>query len=696
MRPRGLPRAAGRLLVSEWVWVAGLVAASAAIRFAMARGTVSPWIFVDELIYSELAKSLAEDGQRQIRDVPAGNAYGLLYPLLLSPAYLLFDRVSDAYEAMKLVNAVVVSLAAVPVYLIGRRLLTPPFALLGAALALAPPALLYSGMLMTENAFYPAFALAALMLVRALERPSWGRTLALVGAIGLAFLVRAQAVALLPAALSAPVLLAALAGRTRVLREHWRLYATVSGAALAAALWYVARGRSPREALGAYAAVSNGDYDPVEVGRWVVYHLAGLDLAVAVAPLAAFGLLAAVARSQPREVQVFVAASVSLFVWLLLQVSAFASLPYVQRVEERNLFHVMPLLFLALLVWVRVGAPRPLVRTAAVVAAVVLLPLALPWERLIGVQALSDTFSLFPWWDVFEAGVSYDRLGLVAALLAGVVAAAFVALPLRLAPLLPLVVFLYLAAEHDSVYGRVEEASAGALFQGVGGERPDWVDAEVGSDTEVAVVWSWRVDYRTVFVNEFFSRSVGPVYYLTAPTPGGLPETPVSVDGRNGRLLDPAGQPIVAPYALTDRTVSLDGEVVARNRVPGSVLLRTDGQLRLSHTVDGVYPDSWSGPTVTYTRFRCRGGEVVATVQSDGGLFREPQVVTATAAGGRTVRFTVPVGATRRLAVPLAPQRSTCVVSFAVSPTAVPAQVQPGATDERDLGLHFLGFRHRP
>jgi hypothetical protein len=31
-------------------------------------------------------------------------------------------------------------------------------------------------------------------------------------------------------------------------------------------------------------------------------------------------------------------------------------------------------------------------------------------------------------------------------------------------------------------------------------------------------------------VTEFFNRSVGPVYYVTDPTPGGLPETRVDVD----------------------------------------------------------------------------------------------------------------------------------------------------------------------
>lgn len=695
-RPDALARASGRLLLGEWVAVGALVAASAVIRFALARGMEAPWIFVDELIYSELAKGLAEDGSRLIREVHVGNRFGLVYPLLLSPAYALFDGVPDAYEAMKAINALVISLTAVPVYLLGRRLLPPPLALLGAVLALAPPTLLYAGTLMTENAFYPAFALTALTLVRALEAPTWWRSLALVGVMVLAFLVRAQAVVLVPASLTAPLLLAWWErGGRAALRPYWRLYATLGGAALAAALAYLAQGRSPSEALGAYAAVTNGDYRPLEVARWTLYHLAGLDLAVAFAPLAAFALLVVAVPRQAREVRVFVATALSLGVWLLLQVSAFASLPYVERVEERNLFHVLPLLFLGLLVWIHVGAPRPRRATAAVALAVTLLPLALPWERLIGVQALSDTFSLLPWWGVRDAGVPVARLGLVAAGLAGGVVLALVATPARLVRLLPLVVLAYLVAEHDSVRTRLETASAGSLFQGIGAERADWVDAAVPEGSEVVQVWSNRPDYRTVFVNEFFSRSVGRVFYTGAATPGGLPEFPVSIDGRNGRLLDPSARPIIAPFALTDTTVALAGRPVARDRRPGLVLLRLRGPLRLTHTVDGVYADSWSGPRVTYTRFRCRGGSVALTVQSDGGLFREPQRLLARS-GARSIRFAVPAGSTRLVRVPLAAARGRCEAVVDVLTTAVPARERPDATDERELGVRVRGFVYQP
>src|SRR5262249_44622338 len=69
----------GRSLVRAipaWAWVAGIVVFSAAIRFWLSRRMVAPWIMVDELIYSELAKSFAEHGRFLIRDVSAGSSYG--------------------------------------------------------------------------------------------------------------------------------------------------------------------------------------------------------------------------------------------------------------------------------------------------------------------------------------------------------------------------------------------------------------------------------------------------------------------------------------------------------------------------------------------------------------------------------------------------------------------------------------------
>jgi hypothetical protein len=81
---------------------------------------------------------------------------------------------------------------------------------------------------------------------------------------------------------------------------------------------------------------------------------------------------------------------------------------------------------------------------------------------------------------------------------------------------------------------------------------------------------------------------------------------------------------------------------------------------------------------------------VTAVVASDVKLFEQPQTVTA---AGRSVTFAPEdVG---RLTVPLQPRDGVCRVTFTVSPTAVPALVQPGSVDARVLGARFIQFAYR-
>jgi len=101
--------------VPVWVWLAGLVLLSAGFRYGLSRRVVAPWIMVDELIYSELAKSFAASGHFLIRDVHHG-AYGVVYPLLIAPAWRVFGSVPDAYAAAKTIGSVLMSLTAIPVY----------------------------------------------------------------------------------------------------------------------------------------------------------------------------------------------------------------------------------------------------------------------------------------------------------------------------------------------------------------------------------------------------------------------------------------------------------------------------------------------------------------------------------------------------------------------------------------------------
>ena len=103
-----------------WAWLALVVAVSIVFRAWLGSRMPAPFIFTDELHYQENARSLAAGDGLKVRDEPYG-IVSVLYPLLLAPAYALFDSLPDAYAAARTINAVVMSLAAVPAFLIARR-----------------------------------------------------------------------------------------------------------------------------------------------------------------------------------------------------------------------------------------------------------------------------------------------------------------------------------------------------------------------------------------------------------------------------------------------------------------------------------------------------------------------------------------------------------------------------------------------
>lgn len=669
--------------VPVWAWLAGIVVASFLFRWWIARGMVGPFIMVDELIYSELARSLADGDGLQVRDRPSG-VVSVLYPLLIAPAYLLYDSLPDAYAAVKVINAALISSAAIPAFFLARRVLAPGLSLFAALLAVALPSLVYSGTVMTENAFYPAFLLVALALVLALERPTAQRQLVLLGLCGVTLLVRVQGIALVLAALSAPLLLRLFARRS--LRPYRLLYGLVAGGAVLVVLLQLARGSSLSSLLGAYSVVGETEYDLSEVVRYLFWHVAELDLYLGVFPVVAFVLLLVRARSLDPAAQTFLAAVSALSFWVLLVVAAFASQFASNRIQERNMFFLAPLLLIALLVWIDRGAPRPRLATVAAAVAAGALPAAIPYERFIETGAISDTLMLLPLWNLQDR-ITLPRVDEVVLLVGIAGAALFLLLPRRWALALPLVVLLYFALAFRPVaigaHG-LRHASEGAVFTGIRTGQRDWIDRAVPDGAQVAVLWTGRPDRFTVNQNEFFNRSVGPVYTLRGPVPGNLPETPVTIDP-GGIVRRADGSPVREEYVLTDGSVEPDGEPVARDPALGLTLYRTPGTVVSTTTISGMSEDQWSGPVVNYRRVRCKGGTLTVTLESDPSLFERPQTVTA-----GDVRAEVPPLGQRQLVVPLDSIGGVCRVRFSVSPTKV-----PGNGDDRELGVHFRAFEYQ-
>jgi len=663
-----------------------------------------PWIFVDELIYSELAKSFSATGHFAVRAKPVGFAFGFVYPVLISPAWKLFGPATHAYAAAKAINSVAMSLVAVPTYFLARRLMGQWLALLAALLAVAVPSMVYTGTLMTENAFYPLFVATVLGLVAYLERPTIRNAALLLVAFFFTFETRTQAVALVPAILVAPVLLSVLDRRgVRGLRDHRWLYAGAGALAVVVLASEAALGRSPLAVLGVYRSTGSTHSGVGDVARWLLYHVAEFDLYVGIIPFAALVALAVTGPRLPRRHRVFVAAVIPVSVFLLLAVSAFATKPDVLRIEERNMFYLAPLFLIALLAWIDLGAPRALLAVGAGAVAAAALPGTIPFTRLISVSARSDTLSLLPWWQLQDKVISLDEVQAVVVLGSVVAALLFLVVPRRALLALPLLVLCYFALEQQPIESSphgIRNASVGTLFAGIANPHRDWIDRAVGRDANVVALTSGAFERRfTIWQNEFFNRSVGRVYNLGPPLPGNFPETPVGLDPRTGLIHDGDGRPVEARYVLADGfAAAVAGQRVAADDRDRMTLLRVDGPLRTKSLVSGLYAgDTWSGRTAQYTRFDCRGGSVAVTLGSDPGLFKQAQTVIARV-GGRVVgRATVPPAGQAVLTVPLEPRDGRCVADFAVARTAVPALVTNGAnTDARELGAHFLGFAYSP
>ena len=689
-RVRSTPLGAVRA-IPVWAWLVGLVAVSTLVRFALARHSPAPWIMIDELIYSELAKSFAHTGHFLVRD-QSSNVYGFVYPLLISPAWAVFGAVPKAYAAAKGINALAMSLAAVPAYFLARRVLSQWMALLAAVLTVAVPSMVYTGTLMTENAFYPLLLVAALAMVVWLERPTIGTTALVLGASLLCFLTRTQALALLPALLTAPLL---VAGR-RAFREYRVLYG-VCGAGVALVLIEQGiRGKSPLGVLGAYEAANKAHYTVGEVSRWFLYHLGDLDLSLGIVPFAALLLLAFSARGRPRRRARLPRRDGRA---LLLARARGGNLRLGAVVPHRGAEHVLRHAALpdraAAVDRARSGAPcgadRRRIARRGRTARRGSLREADRAERGVRHHLVARRCGH---WPTRDSGSATSAAVVVAGSIAA--ALAFLVVPRRYVLVLPLLVLVYFAVSQKPIEGKQRSASVGALYAGIRAPQRDWIDRAVGRDANVSVIWSGSTDRHSIWENEFFNRSVGTIYDTGAPLLGDLPEIHVTADRKTGLMRDPDGKLIRSRYMLTDGSVSLRGRVLATDPLKGILLYRVSGPLRQTTRVTGLYPqDTWSGPNVTYKRYSCRGGTLTVELLGDTALFTTPQTVVAVVNGHEVRRLVVPPGKPTTMSVPLEPRNLTCSVLFKVSPTAIPAVVTKGENpDPRNLGLHFDRFSY--
>ncbi|MDX6504185.1 MAG: hypothetical protein QOE29_1310, partial [Gaiellaceae bacterium] len=252
-----------------------------------------PSYIPDEYLYASLGHSLGEHGTSAVRGEHAAFP-ALLQPLLTAPLWLVGD-VQTGLNLVKALNAVAMAAAAVPLYLLARRLgLARSGALFCALLGAASPNLYFVSLVLSNPISYPLALGAVVAAVAVLERPTARGQLVFLALAGLATFASIQFIALPAVLIGAAVVVE----RGRIVRVVRQFRLTVVLLALASVTFLV-----QPSLLGFYR------HTPAVVGRlgtgsWLHWtSLGALLLAVSAGTCFVPGAVAAVAQgiARPRE-----------------------------------------------------------------------------------------------------------------------------------------------------------------------------------------------------------------------------------------------------------------------------------------------------------------------------------------------------------------------------------------------------------
>jgi hypothetical protein len=636
-----------------WVWVAALVVASTALRSWAALDVPVPWIAPDEMTYGLIGQNLYRSGSLDILGGPTPYFSAVVPAFVGLPLSL--ANLSFGYDLLKVLQALAMSLTAVPVYVWGRSLAGTRWALVAAALTLALPGLVYSGLVMTEVVFYPVLVLAAWAAARAIQEPTAQRQALLVAAIALAVLTRLQALVLVPAVLAAYGVDAGLARSTATLRRSRLLLGigVVAVAGLGAAYLGDAGG-----VFGGYSVVTRGSYEAGEVIRFVIYHAAALTILTGVFPVCALLvlLIAAVRRGEPDPaVRAYLAVAVSFSVLLVIEVGVFAS-RYVGQLAERDLIGLAPILFLALAIWIRRGAPRGY-WVMSLVGIAVAAPLAfLPLRRLVTSYAPPDAPTLTPLYDLRRM-TSLSTLELLFFVGAALAIVLFAVVPRRLVVLLPLVLLVLLGGA--SVAASLHTAHQAQIRKSTYlGSDPRWVDHT--ADGPVSLLSAGETGWVGVWEQLFWNRRIQSVYGLRGTTVfGPVPRKSLRIQ-RDGRLVGSDGSTpdpryVLAPLGEVESVPAYApaGDLVAHvsqpdNPAGGWALWRVNPPLRLVSRSSGLAPngDVYAGGDAHLTAYGCHGVFQLTL------LVKQPQTVTILRNGAVYKRLRFATGEPWRAEIP--------------------------------------------
>jgi hypothetical protein len=586
----------------------GLVAVSFAVRLVTGWLRATPNYFSDEYLYAELGRSLLESGRPLVRGVEL-TFPSLLQPLVTAPAWIA-DDVWVSYRLIQGLGALAMSLAAVPVFLLARRLgLGRPLSLGAAAFALSIPDLLFASWVTAEPFAYPLLLAAVLTGTTALAEPSRRRGALFLGFAALATFARVQFI-VLPLCFAAAVLILGL--RERRLRATARAQAPVLGALAAGGLLAAAVGFA--RLLGLYEGVLDQRAAPLEllertgVNALVLAYASGWILL----PGAILGFALALARPRGRNELAFAALALPLIAALLLQAGLFGA---VEHAQERYVFYALPLAAVAFCLYASRGWPARALH-ALLATGLLAVSATVPLAGFAAVEGKAHSPLLLAAFRVQEWVGSPGTGSLAFAVPAALLLAA--AVPLSRSPRLgtPIALGLAILAATATWSAAVafDTRNAEAVRAAFLPENPSWVDRH-GLESVLLVRGPHGV--KTEALEQlFWNRSVKRVALLPLAEELDHVHSSRLRIASDGRLLL-AGEAVHSPllvdgYAGTIRLA--DAKLIDSS--PSYTLWRPSGAARLSLYLAGRFDDGWlAGAGRLYLWPRRPGGRLSALVE---------------------------------------------------------------------------------
>ena len=590
-----VPESLGRARALEArIALTSMIAVSFVLRFVAALAHPTPRYFPDEYIYAELSRSIAH-GSLSIRGIPT-RFPAMLEPLLTAPFWL----GSDPAVAMRLtqaMHALAVSLIALPVFLLARRVrLDSRTALLCALVALALPSLVFASYLSADAIGILLVLLALHAALRLLDESTWRRQLAFLLLAGGATFARTQYVVLIPV-----FLVAALAmTRWRPL-EAVRRYSVVSVALLVPLSGVVLLG--PSRSLGYYQNILNFQFDIPTMLGWgasdalLLAYASGFVLI----PAAVVGVVAAIVRPRFAEERAFAILAAALAACLFAEAMLYATNGSA-RFQERYLMALCPLI--PILFALGMARADGKIARLGITAVGVVLAGAAVRSPLSGFSTgefdqdspfLQAVTKLIERWG---PGTGAEMILILATALAAIAIAAAYG-PRRGTPVALVVAAVVLSGAAYGASSIDADRATQVRMQFLPAD-PSWIDdARLGEASVLVTPGSFRP---AVSVQMFWNASVTRILQMHgAETVDAFGAGKVRIRSNGTILAD--GKVVSEPLVVMEYAdaVELEGARLV-SRAPGASLWQTAGPARLAMLTYGRYQDgllAWPRSTIT-------------------------------------------------------------------------------------------------